>query len=212
MIVFELVGTEKHEAYETLAVENLDRQYKFVESIVNTCLKLNRSMLTGDIIKALNYHAIACLHVSAGQWRPCPVYRRQQDDTLHEYPEFYRVPTLIDAFVNEVNRNWDSADPVVLSAFVLWKLNYIHPFINGNGRTARVACLLVLCLKLGAWIGSDHLLPELIKANKDEYEAALRAADHALVQGEMNLGPLHAMLVRLLDVAALPNGDATSMA
>lgn len=208
MIVFELVGTESHPTYETLAIENLDRQYRFVESVFTACQSMNRTMITADVIRALNYHAIACLHVSAGQWRPCGVHTIRADGTRHDYPDFYRVPALMDAFVDDVNRNWAESDPVVLAAFVLWRLNCIHPFINGNGRTARVACLLVLCLKLGVWIGGEHLLPELIRANRDEYVAALRVADESAAQGALNLMPLHALLVRLLEPAS--NGEAPS--
>lgn len=200
MLVFELVGTENHPTYETLAIENLDRQYRFVESVFNACQSMNRTMISAEVIKALNYHAIACLHVSAGQWRPCSVHTMKADGTRHDYPEFYRVPALMEAFVDEVNRAWSDADPVVLAAFVLWRLNSIHPFINGNGRTARVACLLVLCLKLGFWIGGDHLLPELIRADREEYVAALRTVDASAAQGVLDLSPLHALLVRLLDM------------
>ena len=61
--------------------------------------------------------------------------------TVGDYhpPEHYRVQALMDDFVNNVNRSWENADPVVLATLVLWRLNNIHPFINGNGRTARAA-------------------------------------------------------------------------
>ena len=212
MIVFELVGSESHPAYQRLAIENLDRQYRFVESVFNACHALSRQMLTAEVVRALNYHAIACLHVSSGQWRPCAVHTIREDGSRHDYPDFYRVPALMDAFVDEVNRGWNEADPVVLAAFVLWRLNNIHPFINGNGRTARVACLLVLCLKLGVWLGGDHLLPELIRANRDQYVLALRAADESLAAGQLNLGPLHALLVGLLETLQVGNGNGEAAA
>ena len=120
MVVFELVGTENNPTYENLAIENLDRQYRFVESVFNACQSMNRSMISAEVIKALNYHAIASLHVSAGQWRPCAVHTMRPDGTRHDYPDFYRVPALMEAFIDEVNRAWADADPVVLAAFVLW--------------------------------------------------------------------------------------------
>ena len=43
----------------------------------------------------------------------------------------------MDAFVDEVNRRLETADVLTLAAYCLWRLNHIHPFINGNGRTAR---------------------------------------------------------------------------
>ena len=98
----------------------------------------------------INYHAIACLHTNAGEYRPCSV-------KVGGYapPEHYRVNTLMDDFVNVVNHRWDKADPIWLTAYVLWRLNNIHPFINGNGRTARAACYFVLCVKVEGWVVSD---------------------------------------------------------
>ncbi|MBL8221394.1 MAG: Fic family protein, partial [Bryobacterales bacterium] len=33
---------------------------------------------------------------------------------------------------------------------VMWRLNWIHPFFGGNGRTARSASYLVLCASLNS--------------------------------------------------------------
>jgi Fic family protein len=105
----------------------------------------------------------------------------------------------MDDFVNDVNRNWTNLDPVVLATFVLWKLNHIHPFINGNGRTARAACYFVLCLASGGPIAGAPILPELLKRDRPEYVDALKAADASLVAGNLELGPLHALVARLLN-------------
>ena len=104
----------------------------------------------------------------------------------------------MDDFVNLVNRQWDSGDPVGLSAFVLWKLNHIHPFINGNGRTARAACYFVLCVKLGGWLEGDQILPELLRENRPEYVEALKKVDASLLAGDLDLSPLHGIIVRHL--------------
>jgi len=117
----------------------------------------------------------------------------------YEPPAHYRVQALMDDFVNEVNRIWDSADAVALAAYVLWKLNFIHPFINGNGRTARAACYFVLCLKAGGWLRGSPILPELIKRNRDEYVQALQAVDASLFAGALDISVLHAFLARLLE-------------
>lgn len=194
MFVHDLVGGENHPVYQNLSIENLNRQYDFMRSITLASLALQRPMLSIEVIKALNYHAISCLHANAGEFRPCPV-------TVGTYtpPQHYQVPGLMNMFVDEVNRSWEQADPVQLSAYVLWRLNHIHPFINGNGRTARVASYFVLCLKLGGWLPGTTILPELIRANRAEYVEALRAADAAITTtGGPDLTILHALLSRLL--------------
>lgn len=198
MIVYEIVGNETHPAYQALAIANLDRQYDFLRSIVGASLTLNRPMLSIEVIKALNYHAISCLHTNAGEFRPCEVFL----PSGLPLPAPHRVPALMAMFVDEVNRGWGESgfDPVGAAAFVLWRLNVIHPFINGNGRTARVACYFVICLALGGWLPGTTLLPELIRQNRPVYVAALQAADASVAAGNPpDLRPLHALLGFLLN-------------
>lgn len=194
MILFELFGDERNSIYQALEVSNGARQYSFLNSIVLACVEAKKPFLSQHIIKALNFHAITCLHVNAGEYRPCPV-----TVGIHIPPDHYRVPALMDDFVNEVNRNWGAVDPVVLATYVLWRLNHIHPFINGNGRTARAACYFILCVAAGGWLQGETILPELIRQNHDEYTAALIAADKSLATGTLDLTALHVFVSRLLN-------------
>jgi len=193
MHVFNLVGDEAHPIYQELAAENLSRQYSFLRSIVLTSLRAGRPMLSIEILKALNFHGICCLHPTAGEFRPCAV-------SVGAYvpPPHYEVPSRMQHFTNEVNRMWDSTDPVVLAAYVLWKLNLIHPFINGNGRTARAACHFILCAAAGGWLPGEPILPELIRKNRPEYVACLQAVDASALTGSPDLAPLHAFLSKLI--------------
>ena len=151
------------------------------------------------MIKALNFHAITCLHTNAGEYRPCRV-----DVGDYVPPDHYRVPALMDDFVNTVNRSWDHLDGVTLATFVLWRLNLIHPFINGNGRTARAASYFVLCLKTGGWLKGESILPELLRQNRDEYVAALKVVDETAKAGSLDLTALHSLVSRLLDSQLAP--------
>ncbi len=105
----------------------------------------------------------------------------------------------MDDFVNEVNRLWEVTDSITLAAYVLWKLNWIHPFINGNGRTARVACYYIICLKSGGWLHGSPVLPALIKRERKKYVKALQEADKSYESGDLNLKPLHSLLAELLE-------------
>ena len=104
----------------------------------------------------------------------------------------------MDDLINEINHSLTISDPVFLAAFLLWKLNYIHPFINGNGRTARAACYFILCVHAGGWISGEPILPELIKMNRDEYVAALKYADKTLMDGSLDLKPMHEFISKML--------------
>lgn len=194
MFVFELVGSEANPVYQRLAVENLNRQYSFVQSIVEASLGLGQPMLSIEVIKALNYHAISCLHVSAGEFRPCPV-----SVGAYQPPAHFQVPALMQMFTNMVNRSWQENDAVTLATFVLWRLNHIHPFVNGNGRTARVSAYFVLCLRSGGWLPGEKLLPERLLEVRSEYVTALQAVDASYAAGALDIAPLHTLVSRLLD-------------
>jgi hypothetical protein len=194
VILFDLLGSEQHPAYQELTVSNGSRQYDFLRSLVGTALAINKVFLSGHIIKALNFHAITCLHPSAGEYRPCDV--KVGDD--YEPPRPYQVQALMDDFVNTVNRYWDTSDAVVLTSFVLWRLNWIHPFINGNGRTARAASYFVLCVKSGGWLAGSTILPELIRQERPAYVAALKKVDASWNAGNLDLTPLHTLLSDLI--------------
>ena len=198
MILSELVGySESHPAYQKLKDSNLNRQYDFLEAIVTAALAVKRPMISTAIIKALNYHAIACLHINAGEYRPGLV-------TVNGYepPQHYQVPELMNAFINEVNRYWDSTHYLVLSAYCLWRLNNIHPFVNGNGRTARALCYFVVCVKLEVWLHGKPILPELIHRDRTEYVTLLKDLDKASTRNEATfykqLEVLGAFIERLL--------------
>lgn len=211
MHIIDLVADgEENEFYEQLAFDNLRRQYSFLKSLVDASVGLERDMISFEIIRALNYHAISCLHATAGEFRRCKVTVGED----FKPPPHHQVQSLMHMFVDEVNRKWDKVDPIFLATFVLWKLNYIHPFVNGNGRTARAACYFVLCMRLGRWLEGDPILPELIRRHRDEYVEALAYAttqyrkasedekEGAQVEDEERphpLLPLHTLLTRLIE-------------
>ena len=193
MDLYGLLGTEDHPAYRDFEVENNTRLHGFMRSAVISAIAVHRPVLSRQIICALNFHAIACLHGGAGLYRPCAV-----SAGLFQPPEFHQVPELMDDFVNMVNRWWAETNPVVLATHVLWRLSYIHPFINGNGRTARAAAYYVLCAASGAWLPGSVLLPELLTRHRKDYIEALRRADQSHREGKVDLTPLHSLVQRLL--------------
>lgn len=206
MILKELVGEEAHPLYRKLEAENGTRQYDFLRSMVEASLAAGRPFLSQQVLKALNFHAIACLDIAAGEFRPCQV-----EVGNHMPPPHYRVQALMDDFVNYVNRIWETADPVALVAFVLWRLNYIHPFVNGNGRTARAACYFVLCVKFQSWLPGKTILPELIRQNRDRYVQALVQVDASAAAGNLDLQPLHALLQELIAAQVSDVGPAPAV-
>ena len=195
MILHDILASEDHEAYQRLELANLVGQYDFLRSIITAAVETNHLMLSTTVIKALNHHVISCLHIHAGQYRRCAV-------TVGDYdpPPHYRVPDLMNHFINEVNRMWNGTDPIALASYCLWRLNHIHPFINGNGRTARALCYYILCVAYGGTLPGSPILPALIRANRDDYVRILRHVDEAYARGDDAwLLPLSEFVARLLE-------------
>jgi hypothetical protein len=97
-----------------------------------------------------------------------------------------------------VNDHWQDEDRFHLAAYVMWRLNWIHPFVDGNGRTTRAVSYYVLCSKLGFRIPGVKTVPEMIAENKTPYYAALEAADHGHKDGEINVSEMEELLRNLL--------------
>jgi fido (protein-threonine AMPylation protein) len=66
--------------------------------------------------------------------------------------------------------------PVYRAAYVMWKINAIHPCNGGNGRKARVVVYLVVVSEI-APVFAGESLPTKLKARKPEYLDGLQAAD-----------------------------------
>src|SRR5438270_2982047 len=93
----------------------------------------------------LHLHRVALKGLSryAGNFRPADI---EIGGSRHKPPGAHIVPEEIEHMCDYINDSWDKNLAVHLSAYALWKLNWIHPFTDGNGRTARAISYLVLCL------------------------------------------------------------------
>ena len=84
------------------------------------------------------------------------------------------VPVLVEEFIEWLNfdETWEM-NPVVLAAIVHYEIARIHPFIDGNGRTARLFATLILYLS-----GFDHrrifALDDFYDKDRKSYYKALK--------------------------------------
>jgi Fic family protein len=116
----------------------------------------------------------------------------------HTPPGAHLVPELLEQMCDHINENWTKLSPLHLAAYTLWRMNWIHPFIDGNGRTSRVVSYLVLCVRLGYVLPGTTTIPEQISKNKDPYYQALEAADKANASGSLDLTEMERLLESLL--------------
>jgi Fic family protein len=180
--------------YVRVQEQNLLRQYDLLTNCIEIALHKGIEAFDKYTLWALNAAAVANIAQFGGRFREQPIYVGD-----HLPPHFKDVPSLMDQFISVIHENWDIIDhPTVLPAYALWRLNWIHPFIEGNGRTARAACYYLICLRHGALLPGRKLVPERIRENRAAYYAALRAADQHWAEGHFNVDDLAAYLEQLL--------------
>ncbi len=91
-------------------------------------------------------------------------------------PKTEEVPGSVDEFLHWLNMDkTGEINPVLLAGVVHYEIARIHPFIDGNGRTARLLATLILYLS-----GFDHrrifALDDYYDRDRKSYYAALKTA------------------------------------
>lgn len=133
-------------------------------------LSLARSkdfQLTEDVILRLHhlfYNAID--DDQAGQYRTEQVFIT---GTEYVPPTADEVPAQMQTFVTELNLKRNLMHPVHLAAYAHRRLVDIHPFMDGNGRTARLLMNLIL-------INAGYCVVSIPPVLRHEYISALQQA------------------------------------
>ena len=105
----------------------------------------------------------------AGCYRSVPV---QLDGSKVHFPNPLKVPDLMRDFVSWLSHE-QNLHPVELAAEAHYRLVSIHPFVDGNGRTARLLMTLILLM---------HNYPIAIIRKRDR-GAYIRALEKAQLGG-----------------------------
>lgn len=103
----------------------------------------------------------------AGRYRTGAVMIAGAD---HTPPEALDVPQRMDDLIRWL-RTHRTLHPVELAALFHHRLAAIHPFVDGNGRTARLAMNVLL-------MRSGYPLAIILKHDRRKYYRVLQAADH----------------------------------
>lgn len=131
-------GEFEHLQGEALAkkeTENALKQFdRMVELIDDVLVQGAKFRLRPSHICDLNRLAVEGLIGDAGRFRGGGI---MIGGSAHEPVEAADVPGLVDELCEYVNDNWGTKTPIHLAAYVMWRLNWIHPFDDGNGRTTR---------------------------------------------------------------------------
>jgi Fic family protein len=171
------------------------RQYDYAEKSVYQWLERKPFKLRPSLIMAFHREALQGISSYAGLTRPGGV---EIIGSKHAPVGAHQVQELVEDLCEYVNDNWTSATAINLAAYVMWRLNWIHPFADGNGRTARVLAFFVLSMKLGFVLPGTPTFPELVIDHRVDYEDALDGADAAWKDGRIDVSAMERLIESLL--------------
>jgi Fic family protein len=175
---------------------NVIEQFRAVAEMVETYLQPDRPFkLRPSHLLHLHRAALDGITAYAGNWRPAGI---EIGDSKHKPPAAFEVPERVEELCDYVNEKWTEKSPLHLAAYVMWRLNWIHPFTDGNGRTSRAVSYLVLCIRLRALLPGRLTIPEQIEQNRTPYYRALEAADDAWFDGKIDLTAMKQLLSVML--------------
>jgi Fic family protein len=147
-------------------IEKYQEEGKITEKII---LKLHKD-ITKDTLEAP-------LH--EGRYRELQVYvgNRITGNVIFMPPPPEEVPVLMSKFIEWLNSDDSSKlNPVVVAGISHYEFVRIHPFVDGNGRTARALATLILYLKEFD-IKKFFVLDDYYDSDRIEYYNALKSVE-----------------------------------
>jgi Fic family protein len=172
-------------------VENSIRLTDLVAQKARAALKARRFVLEPDLIRALNLTAMTKVIETAGSIRQTdqsrPIFgSRHQPPPYREVADYLRHMC---AYINDLPPTFPvDGDPklrqaldrgIHVASYAIWRLNWIHPFEDGNGRTSRALGYLLLSIHSGMFDTASPALPDRIYREKLKFYRCLEAADVA---------------------------------
>ncbi|MFT6581226.1 MAG: Fic family protein [Alphaproteobacteria bacterium] len=146
-------------------------------------------------IRQLQEVAVKNLEPDAGEWRTTQVGISK---SKHRPPEAHLVPSLVQSMCDYINNNWHEKSPFHLAAYVMWRINWIHPFAEGNGRTSRIVSYIILSTSLGYELPGSPSIPQQIQNDRTNYFKALEESDGAFLEEKIDVTAMEETLKNML--------------
>jgi Fic family protein len=154
---------------EHLEVINHKEAIDYIDDIVSKDLDISER-----VIKDLHYLILKSIdNKNAGEYRQTNVLI---SGSKHRPVEHYLVKERMVELVEWYKNNRDKKHPIELAAEFHFRYVYIHPFIDGNGRTARLLMNLIL-------MRNGYPVTVIKTEDRNEY---MKALEEASVKGNLN--------------------------
>lgn len=182
--------TDQDEKARTEA-RNALRQTRVAMALLPSWIGPERPSLKPSLFQKLHGVLMERISPYPGVLRPGPMSISSSE---HKPPPASDVPSLVEELCDYVNHHWSDRSALHLAAYVLWRTNWIHPFADGNGRTARIVSYLLLCAHTRTELPGAPTIPEQIARDKQPYYQALEDADRRFRSGQIDVSRLEELI------------------
>jgi Fic family protein len=165
-------GKDRQEVLNYFAALKYLDKLVLVEKITNKDILKLHKMVTTKTLDNPDY---------SGKYRYGNQYvivgNRFTGEITYRPPATNEVPELMDDLLDFVNRiDFGKLNPVLAAGIIHYEFVRVHPFIDGNGRTARILATYIL-LKSGFDTKRFFALDDFYNSDRPSYYTALRTVD-----------------------------------
>lgn len=122
---------EPDDALARREAENVLHQFDFVLGTIESSFASGRRFeLTPALVSQMNRLALDGLDPRAGELR---TGRMIITNSEHRPPDPDAISGLLDDMCDYVTEHWKACTAVHLAAYVMWRLNWIHPYWTATG-------------------------------------------------------------------------------
>lgn len=126
------------------------------------------SLLTKDTLEEGDY---------TERFRTGPVYiKNKLGEIVYEGVDCKIVPKMMDSLVWFINEKTDGIHPIIKSIIIHYYFVYVHPFFDGNGRTAR-ALMNQYLIKSGYDFFKYFSISKILVEKRSKYYEAIKACE-----------------------------------
>lgn len=98
-------------------------------------------------------------------------------EVAHDPPSFKQIPIIIGKLCDFANNDTVFIHPIIKAIIIHFMISFLHPFVDGNGRTAR-SLFYWYMLKKGYWMTEFLSISRIIYKKKAQYEKAFLYTEH----------------------------------
>lgn len=98
-------------------------------------------------------------------------------EVAHYPPDFTEIEQIVSLLCTFTNNEDEFIHPIIKAIIIHFLISFLHPFVDGNGRTAR-SLFYWYMLKKGYWLTEFLSISRIIYSSKNQYEKAFLYTEH----------------------------------